>query len=31
MTFKKLVSLATVTVLSASLLVGCSGNNERER
>ena len=28
MTFKKLATLAMATVLSASLLVGCSGNNE---
>lgn len=30
MTFKKLVSLATVTVLSASLLVGCSPEEEKQ-
>ena len=28
MTFKKLATLAMATVVSASLLVGCSGNNE---
>ena len=31
MTFKKLVSLATVTVLSASLLVGCSGGESEKK
>ena len=28
MTLKKLTTLAMATVVSASLLVGCSGNNE---
>ncbi|MDB8791414.1 BMP family ABC transporter substrate-binding protein [Romboutsia sp. 1001216sp1] len=31
MTFKKLVSLATVTALSASLLVGCSGGESEKK